>query len=51
VAGLDGPAAADAASAWDKEILRRLAEVESGTADLIDMEEFRRRMRTRLSRC
>ena len=45
VAGLDGPADADVELAWDAEILRRLAEVDSGTANLIDREEFRRRMR------
>jgi putative addiction module component (TIGR02574 family) len=50
VASLDGPADADAASAWDAEILRRLAEIDSDTANLIDREEFRRRMRARLSR-
>lgn len=42
---LDEPAEPDAADSWDKEILRRLGQVESGTATLIDREEFRRRMR------
>lgn len=50
VASLDGPAEPDVENAWDTEILRRLAEVDAGTADLIDREEFRRRMRDRLSR-
>jgi putative addiction module component (TIGR02574 family) len=50
VASLDGPADADAESAWDAEILRRLAEIDSGTATLIDREEFRRRMQARMSR-
>jgi putative addiction module component (TIGR02574 family) len=50
VISLDGPADADAESAWDAEILRRLAEIDSGTAKLIDREEFRRRMRTGMSR-
>jgi putative addiction module component (TIGR02574 family) len=31
VSSLDGPADADAASAWDKEILRRLSEIDAGT--------------------
>jgi len=48
VASLDGPADADAESAWDAEILRRLAEVDEGAAKLIDREEFRRRMRARI---
>ena len=49
VKSLDAPADADAAEAWEKEILRRLAEVDSGTATLIDREELRRRMRARMS--
>lgn len=50
VASLDGQADADAETAWDAEILRRLAEIDTGTATLIDREEFRRRMRARTSR-
>jgi putative addiction module component (TIGR02574 family) len=49
VKSLDAPAEADAADAWDKEILRRLAEIDAGTAKLIDRDEFRRRMQERLS--
>ncbi len=50
VASLDGRADSDAETAWDAEILRRLAEIDTGTADLIDREEFRRLMRARISR-
>lgn len=50
VGSLDGQADADAQSAWDAEILRRLAEVEAGTAQLVDREELRRRMTARMSR-
>jgi len=50
VVSLDGPAEEDAESAWDAEILRRLAEIESGTAELVDRDELRRRMRARMSR-
>ena len=50
VASLDGPADSDAEKAWDAEILRRLSEIDSGTANLIDREEFRRRMRARMGR-
>lgn len=50
VASLDGPSEPDAEKAWDTEILRRLAEIDAGTADLIDREEFRHRMRARMSR-
>lgn len=49
VQSLDGPADADAESAWDAEIRRRLAEIDAGTAELVDREELRRRMRARMS--
>lgn len=48
VTSLDAPADADATEAWDKEIRHRLAEIDAGTAKLIDRDEFRRRMRERL---
>lgn len=50
VASLDGPSESDVEEAWDAEILRRLAEIDSGSANLIDREEFGRRMRARMSR-
>jgi putative addiction module component (TIGR02574 family) len=50
VISLDGPPDADVQQAWDAEILRRLAEIDSGTAKLIDREEFRRRLRARMNR-
>jgi putative addiction module component (TIGR02574 family) len=50
VASLDGPPDPDAESTWDAEILGRLAEIDSGTAELVDREELRRRMRARMSR-
>lgn len=49
VASLDGAADADAANEWDAEILRRLAEVDAGTASLVDREEFRRRISARIA--
>ncbi len=48
VSSLDGVIDPDAAEAWDVEILRRLVEIDTNTAKLIDREEFRRRMRHRL---
>jgi putative addiction module component (TIGR02574 family) len=48
IASLDGPSDVDAGSAWDAEILRRLAEIDSGTAELVDRDELRRRMRARM---
>ena len=50
MASLDGPSDPDVEKAWDAEILRRLAEIDSGTAILIDREEFGRRIRARISR-
>ena len=49
VLSLDGPADEHAESAWDTEIERRLAEIDAGTAELVDREELRRRMRARMS--
>ena len=50
VESLDGPVDQDAESAWDAEVARRLAEVDAGTAELIDREDMRRRMRARMNR-
>jgi putative addiction module component (TIGR02574 family) len=46
---LDAPVDPDAADAWDREILRRLAEIDAGTAKLVDRDELLRRMRARMS--
>ena len=48
IASLDAPADPDAATAWDAEIARRVAEIESGTAKLIDRAELRRRIQQRI---
>ncbi len=45
LASLDGPAHEDVEKAWDAEVLRRLAEIDAGTAKLIDRKELRRRIR------
>jgi putative addiction module component (TIGR02574 family) len=50
VKSLDAPPDTNVADEWDKEILRRLAQVEAGTAKLLDRDEFRRRMRARLGK-
>lgn len=50
VQSLDGPVDADARSARDAEILRRLDEVASGDTQIIDRAEFARRMREQLAR-
>lgn len=48
VQSLDAPADADAADGWDEEIARRLSAIDSGTARLVDRDEFRRRMQARI---
>jgi putative addiction module component (TIGR02574 family) len=42
---LEGDADADAESAWDEEIHRRLTEIDSGSATLIPWSEARERIR------
>lgn len=36
--------------AWDREILKRIAEIDSGQAKLLDREEFRKRMQARIGK-
>ena len=50
VSSLDGPPDANASRQWEEEILRRLDEVEAGTARIIDRQEFASRLRERISR-
>ena len=50
VVSLDGPPDADVEKAWDVEILRRLSEIDAGTANLIDRKELQRRIRARMNR-
>ena len=50
VASLDGASDSGAQEMWDTEILRRVAEIDVGSAKLIDREEFSRRMRARMRR-
>jgi putative addiction module component (TIGR02574 family) len=48
IQSLDAPRDTGVEDAWDKEISRRIAEVDTGQAKFLDREEFRRRMRARL---
>lgn len=48
VASLDGPEDPDADNAWDIEICRRINEVKSGEAQLLDVNEVLLRARARL---
>lgn len=47
IGSLDGEPDADAASAWDAEIKRRGAEVDTGTAETMSLDEFRTHVRSR----
>ncbi len=48
IASLDGPADNDVAEAWDVELCRRINEVESGKAQLLDVEDVLARIRARI---
>jgi putative addiction module component (TIGR02574 family) len=48
VRSLDAPE--DANKAWEREISQRLSAIDAGTAALIDRDEFRRRIQSRLTR-
>jgi putative addiction module component (TIGR02574 family) len=50
VQSLDGPVDENVTDEWEKEIKRRLADIDAGTAELIDRNEFRRRISARLKR-
>lgn len=41
----EAPPDPDAAAAWEAEIMRRLDEIDAGTAEFVDREELRRRLR------
>jgi len=45
VTSLDPPKDAGVAEAWDAELERRLTDIDRGTADHIDRETFRQRLR------
>ncbi|MES9857577.1 MAG: addiction module protein [Sedimenticola sp.] len=49
LSSLDGKPDPDAVDAWEAEILKRLDQVDSGTAKLIDRAELRRRMSARIA--
>ena len=48
IASLDEPAEDGAREAWDREILRRLSQVDSGQAKLLDQDSFLQKMRARI---
>lgn len=50
ISSLDESPDSDAAEAWEREILRRLAEVDDGSATTVDRAELSRRIQERLRR-
>lgn len=48
MASLDGPADEGVAEAWDREIRRRIQQVDSGKAELLDAREVLSRARDRI---
>ena len=48
IAGLDGVRDDAVEQAWDDEIMRHMAQVESGQAELLARDEFRQQMRSRM---
>jgi putative addiction module component (TIGR02574 family) len=48
MASLDGPVEGNVAEAWDIEICRRINEIESGKATLLDLDEVLARARSRI---
>jgi putative addiction module component (TIGR02574 family) len=50
VKSLDAPADVNAAADWERELVKRLAQIDAGTAKLVDRDELRKRMKGRLGR-
>jgi len=47
---LDAPRDNGTEEAWDREITRRIAEIDAGQAELVDRAEFRKRIGAQLER-
>ena len=48
IQSLDAPRDNATECAWDREVMRRISEIDAGQAELLDRETFQRRMRARL---
>lgn len=48
IASLDGVRDDGVEQAWDDEIMRRMAQVETGQAELLTRDAFRQKMRSRM---
>ena len=50
IQSLDAPPDIGVEDAWEREISRRIGEIDAGQAELVDRCEFRRRIRERIER-
>lgn len=48
IKSLDAPYENNVQDAWEVEIQRRIAQIDSGQAELLDRNEFRKRMQARI---
>lgn len=48
IQSLDAPGENGVEDAWDREIMRRIGEIDAGQAEFLDRGEFRRRLRAKL---
>jgi putative addiction module component (TIGR02574 family) len=50
IQSLDAPRDNGVEDAWDREISRRISEIDAGQAELVERAEFRKRIRAKLER-
>lgn len=50
IQSLDAPHDNGVENAWEREISRRIGEIDAGQAELVERSEFRRRIRERIER-
>ncbi|WP_245960842.1 addiction module protein [Wenzhouxiangella sediminis] len=48
IQSLDAPRESGAGEAWDREIARRILEIDAGQAEFVDRAEFRKRVSAKL---
>lgn len=48
IKSLDAPADEGVDEAWDRELVRRIDQIDSGQAKLLDREEFRKKIQDRI---
>lgn len=49
IKSLDAPVDEGVEDAWDREVVRRIAQIDAGQAGLLDREEFRKRLQDRIT--